>query len=55
MLPIANRLIFGLEQGDLPMNKTRLKYFDKQNMLNMAISDEPEADSIKLARILLQN
>ena len=49
MLLIASRLVFGLEQGDLLMNKTKLKYFDKEDILHVAISDEPESGSIEVS------
>ena len=50
MLPIASRLVvFGLELGDLLMNKTKLKYFDKEDILHVAISDEPESGSIEVS------
>jgi uncharacterized protein YuzE len=49
MLPRANRLTFGLKPGDSPMNKTKLAYFDKEDVLHLAISDEPESGSIEIS------
>ena len=49
MLPRANRLTFGLEPGDLAMNKTKLAYFENEDVLHLAISDEPESGSIELS------
>ena len=31
------------------MNKTKLKYFDKEDILHVAISDEPESGSIEVS------
>jgi hypothetical protein len=31
------------------MNKTKLKYFDKEDILHVAISDEPESESIEVS------
>lgn len=45
----ANKLTSGLEQGDLPMNKTNLPYFRKEDILYAAISDEPEKDRIEVS------
>jgi uncharacterized protein YuzE len=30
------------------MNKTSIRYFEKEDILHLVISDEPEADSIEL-------
>ncbi len=30
------------------MNKTRMRYFEKEDVLHLAISDEPEAGSVEL-------
>jgi uncharacterized protein YuzE len=49
MLPHANRLTFGLEQGDSPMNKIKLVYFEKEDVLHLAISDDPESGSLELS------
>ncbi len=32
----------------LPMNKTRMMYFEEDDVLHLAISDEPEAGSVEL-------
>lgn len=34
---------------DLPMSETRMMYFEKDDVLHLAISDEPEAGSVELA------
>jgi len=31
------------------MNKTRMAYFEKDNVLHLAISDEPEAGSVEVS------
>ena len=31
------------------MSKTHMEYFEKENILHMAISDEPEARSVELS------
>jgi len=31
------------------MNKTKMKYFQKEDILHLAISDENEADSVELS------
>ncbi len=31
------------------MNKTSMRYFDKEDILHLVISDEPEANSIELS------
>ncbi len=31
------------------MNKMKMKYFDKEDILHLAISDEPESGSIELS------
>ena len=31
------------------MNKTRMMYFEKDDILHLAISDEPEAGSVELS------
>jgi uncharacterized protein YuzE len=31
------------------MNKTRMMYFEKEDMLHLVISDDPEAESIELS------
>lgn len=38
-----------LERGDSPMNKTRMAYFEQEDVLHLAISDEPESGSIELS------
>ena len=37
-----------LEQDDLFMNKTSIHYFEKEDILHLVISQEPEANSIEL-------
>jgi uncharacterized protein YuzE len=45
----ANRSIFVLKQGDLLMNKTKLTYFEPEDVLYLVISDEPESNNIELS------
>lgn len=49
MLLHANKLTFGLKPGDSSMNNTKLTYFEKEDVLHLAISDEPESGSIELS------
>jgi uncharacterized protein YuzE len=49
MPPRASRSTFGSRQGDLPMNKKRMTYFEKNDVLHLVVSDEPEAGSVELA------
>ena len=49
MLLHANRLTYELKQGDSSMNKIKLAYFEKEDVLHLAISDEPESGSIELS------
>jgi uncharacterized protein YuzE len=49
MSPRVNRSTFGLERGGLPMNKTKMTYFEKEDILHLVISDEPESGSIELS------
>jgi len=49
MFPRANKLTLELDQGDLLMNKTKLAYFEKEDVLHLAISDEPESGSVELS------
>jgi uncharacterized protein YuzE len=45
----ASKSTFGSRQGGLSMNKTRMMYFEKDDVLHLAISDEPEAGSVELS------
>ena len=45
----VNRSGSELERGGIPLNKTRMKYFEKEDVLHLAISDEPESGSIELS------
>ena len=40
---------FGLEQGGISLNKPKTIYFEKEDILHLVISDEPESDSIELS------
>jgi uncharacterized protein YuzE len=44
----ASKSTSGSRQGGLSMNKTRMMYFEKDDVLHLAISDEPEAGSVEL-------
>ena len=37
------------DRGGLRMNKTRMAYFEKDDVLHFAISDEPEAGSVEVS------
>ena len=32
-----------------PLNKTKMTYFEKEDILHLAISEEPESDSLELS------
>jgi uncharacterized protein YuzE len=44
----ASKSTSGSRQGGLSMSKTRMMYFEKDDVLHLAISDEPEAGSVEL-------
>jgi uncharacterized protein YuzE len=48
MPQLANRLISGSRQEGSAMNKTRMMYFEKDDVLHLVISDEPERGSVEL-------
>ena len=37
-----------MEDASIVMNKTRMAYFEKDDILHLAISDEPEAGSVEI-------
>jgi uncharacterized protein YuzE len=45
----ASKLTSGSKQGGLSMSKPRMMYFEQDDVLHLAISDEPEAGSVELA------
>ena len=49
MQPRANKLISDLKQGDLYMDKTKMAYFEDEDVLHIVISEEKEAESIELS------
>jgi len=48
MPPHASKSTSGSRQGGLSMSKTRMRYFEQDDVLHLAISDEPEAGSVEL-------
>jgi uncharacterized protein YuzE len=44
----ASKSTSGSRQGGLSMSKTRMMYFEKDDVLHLAISNEPEAGSVEL-------
>jgi uncharacterized protein YuzE len=44
----ASKSTSGSRRGGLSMSKTRMMYFEKDDVLHLAISDEPEAGSVEL-------
>jgi uncharacterized protein YuzE len=43
-----SRSTSGSNQGDSAMGKTRMTYFEKEDILHLSISDEHEASSVEL-------
>jgi uncharacterized protein YuzE len=48
MLQRASKSTYGSKRGGLRMNETRMMYFEQDDVLHVAISDEPEAGSVEL-------
>ena len=44
----VNRFDSGFRAGGIPLNKTKMAYFEQEDILHLAISDEPEGGSIEL-------
>jgi len=40
---------FDCEQGDLPMNKTRMRYFEREDVLYLVIAEGTESRSLELS------
>ena len=38
-----------LELGGIPLNKPKMTYFEKEDILHLVISDEPESGSLELS------
>ena len=49
MSPPGSKLMFELKQGDSSMGKTKMRYFEQEDILYLAISDDPENGSIELS------
>jgi uncharacterized protein YuzE len=49
MLQAGNKSTLELNRGGLRMNKTRMAYFENDDVLHLAISDEPEAGSVEVS------
>jgi uncharacterized protein YuzE len=49
MQQVESKLIFDSKQGDLDMNKIQMQYFEKEDVLYLAISKEPEAASVEVS------
>lgn len=45
----VNRLDLELGHGGTPLNKTKMVYFKKEDILHLAISEEPETNSLELS------
>ncbi len=45
----VNRFASGLGHGGIPVNKPKMKYFDKEDILHLVISDEPQSGSLELS------
>jgi uncharacterized protein YuzE len=48
MRQAGNKSTLELNRGGLRMNKTHMAYFEKDDVLHLAISDEPEAGSVEV-------
>ena len=49
MQQVESKLIFDSKQGDLDMNKIQMQYFEKEDILYLMISKEPEAASVEVS------
>ena len=49
MLQLGNRFDPELGQGGTLLNKTKMVYFEKEDILHLAISEEPESNSLELS------
>lgn len=49
MRQIGNKSTLELNRGGLRMNKARMTYFENNDVLHLAISDEPEAGSVEVS------
>ena len=49
MQQAGNKSTHESNRGGLRMNKTRMAYFEKDDVLHFAISDDPEAGSIEVS------
>ncbi len=49
MQQAGNKLILESNRGGLRMNKARMTYFENDDVLHLAISDEPEAGSVEVS------
>ena len=38
----------GFRPGGIPLNKPKMAYFEQEDILHLAISDEPEGENIEL-------
>ena len=45
----VNRFDSGLRPGGILLNKTKMAYFEQEDILHLAISDEPERGSTELS------
>ena len=45
----VNRFDPELGQGGTPLNKTKMVYFEEEDILHLAISEEPESNSFELS------
>ena len=45
----VSKFDFELEHGGIPLNKPKMTYFEKEDILHLVISDDPESDSIELS------
>ena len=49
MLQPVNRFDPDLGQAGIPLNKTKMVYFEEEDILHLAISDEAESNSFELS------
>ena len=49
MSPHGSKSMFELKQGDSSMGETKMRYFEQEDILYLAISDDPENGSIELS------
>ncbi|HEX9003396.1 MAG TPA: DUF2283 domain-containing protein [Blastocatellia bacterium] len=48
-MPRLMSKVLGRWLGELPLNKMRIRYFEQEDVLHLAITEEPESRSLELS------